>query len=555
MITVVVIGRNDNHGYNLAKRVASSLNSVAEMLGQDDEIIFVDWNTPMGYPVMPVSIQDDLLPKTKSLLRIIRVPESVHDQVSEGSSRALIEPLARNVGIRAADKKSKWILSTNTDILFVSPSKKKFSEIVSGLEETLWLSFRFEIPEFIWDEFDRRSPIETSRKLLDWYAEGRFIKRVQVSHASGATFVIPDGVGDFQLAPRLLWEKVTGFPEDMKKGWHVDTRLTLQMDRTSETSPQLVPEENLLVFHQNHLRNSTSYHSSHESNSLESATKPFENPISWGLRNFPIEEIRIFQNSKETTKLIEGNPQLISPKKSDVENLISIKNNLNYDLTHALNFLADEISILPKHSVVHCFSGNSDTREAISSLCVAFEVEIKFYNIKSTNFRVVTLEPLKNHLLILDCGVASVSPVPSPFVGGELSHKIIDAGLIVYSLDHIAASFANSKTRVALLRSQNWATREFARSVFLLPLFNNYTNVLSGTIEANSRLNFLQKRIYLGGVVADYGLSVQDLRLLSNVEPKRASIRINTTLYRLIRALPTRLRILAKKVLSRIVNI
>ena len=129
MISIVVVGRNDNHGYNLSKRVSSSLNSMAQMLSEGDEIIFVDWNTPTGYPVMPRSIQDDLLPKTKSLLRIIRVPESVHNLVSEGSNRALIEPIARNVGIRRASPGSKWILSTNTDILFASPSGKNFQEI------------------------------------------------------------------------------------------------------------------------------------------------------------------------------------------------------------------------------------------------------------------------------------------------------------------------------------------------------------------------------------------------------------------------------------------
>ena len=47
MLSVVLYGRNDSHGYNLHKRAAISLNAIAELLTDpDDEILFVDYNTP-----------------------------------------------------------------------------------------------------------------------------------------------------------------------------------------------------------------------------------------------------------------------------------------------------------------------------------------------------------------------------------------------------------------------------------------------------------------------------------------------------------------------------
>ena len=100
MLSVVVVGRNDNHGYNLGKRVASSLNSISMRLRDGDELIFVDWNTPRPFPPMPVSIIDDLTEQTKKFLRILAEDPKVHDEVKGVSSKMILEPIARNVGIR-----------------------------------------------------------------------------------------------------------------------------------------------------------------------------------------------------------------------------------------------------------------------------------------------------------------------------------------------------------------------------------------------------------------------------------------------------------------------
>lgn len=54
MISVILYGRNDSYGYNLHKRAALSFNCIAEMLdAPDDEILFVDYNTPDDFPTFP----------------------------------------------------------------------------------------------------------------------------------------------------------------------------------------------------------------------------------------------------------------------------------------------------------------------------------------------------------------------------------------------------------------------------------------------------------------------------------------------------------------------
>jgi hypothetical protein len=551
MITVVVVGRNDNHGYNLTKRVAASLNSVAEMLNADDEIIFVDWNTPLGYPAMPISIQDDLLPTTRSLLRIIRVPESVHSQVSDGSKRALIEPIARNVGIRAAANESDWILSTNTDILFASPNSKKFSQVMRDLPETLWLSYRFEIPEFVWDEFDRKDPKTTAMKLIEWHKSGKFIKRIRVDSACGAHFPIPDGVGDFQLAPKWLWTKVTGFPEDMKKGWHVDTRLTLNMAKVSDVTPMLLPESELVIFHQNHLRNSTSYHSSNESNSTEIVNVPFQNPQSWGLSDFKFEEIDLQTSYTNTQKLIEGTSDLPTTVEFEENSISEISMRLDYNLLHTLNYLTDEISILPQYSIVHCFSGNPDTRFAIQKLCRIFNIVVEFPNLDAIRIEMLNNVPQGVNLVILDCGVSSEFPFFSPYVGGEINEKTKIAGHIVLNFENIAEIYSPVKPRLACIRAQNWATKELAHSQFFLPLFNNYTSVLVGTIREEPIGGYLQKLIYLGGIIADYGLNIQEVIRASSFKRQPFSIAAISLLYRLTKPLPPNVRKNLRNILKR----
>ena len=66
MFSVIIYGRNDSHGYNLHKRAAISFNALAEVMSDpDDEILFVDYNTPDDHPTFPEAIHDTLTDKAK----------------------------------------------------------------------------------------------------------------------------------------------------------------------------------------------------------------------------------------------------------------------------------------------------------------------------------------------------------------------------------------------------------------------------------------------------------------------------------------------------------
>src|ERR1700749_1148658 len=162
MISVILYGRNDSYGYNLHKRAALSLNCIAELLTHDqDEILFVDYNTPDDFPTFPEAIQDTLTPRARRLLRILRVRQKHHQRFKDRTHLVALEPVARNVAVRRSNPANRWILSTNPDMIFVPRTPRSLSEITSDLPTGFYHLPRFEVPESLWESLDRMDPAGT----------------------------------------------------------------------------------------------------------------------------------------------------------------------------------------------------------------------------------------------------------------------------------------------------------------------------------------------------------------------------------------------------------
>src|SRR5262245_37960432 len=160
MISVVLYGRNDTHGYNLHRRVALSLNCLAEVLtDRTDEIIFVDYNTPDELPTAVEALADTLTDRCLGLLRVLRVPASLHTERYGGRTHlAVAEPVARNVAARRANPSNRWLLSTNSDMVLVPLEGKSLSELCGDLPDGFYALPRFELPEWIWERLPRTDP-------------------------------------------------------------------------------------------------------------------------------------------------------------------------------------------------------------------------------------------------------------------------------------------------------------------------------------------------------------------------------------------------------------
>ena len=300
MISVVLYGRNDSYGYNLHKRAALSLNCMAEVLtAPGDEILFVDYNTPDDYPTFPEAIADTLTDKCKGVLRTLRVRPKAHTRrFADRTHLKALEPVSRNVAIRRSNPDNRWVLSTNTDMIFVprdadggpAPS---LTEAVGDLPDGFYCTPRFEIPETLWEAFDRRDPAGVIARTAELGSALHLNEVVR-----GAENIRYDAPGDFQLVRREDLFAIHGFQEDMLLGWHLDSNLSRRLRFLHTEVGDALPH--VFGYHCDHTRQVTPMHAP---SSVENSLADFVDGVThaeipgqadtWGLAGEDVEEVAL----------------------------------------------------------------------------------------------------------------------------------------------------------------------------------------------------------------------------------------------------------------------
>lgn len=295
MISIVLYGRNDSYGYNLHKRAALSLNCMAEVLTDDeDEILFVDYNTPDDYPTFPEAIADTLTERARRMIRIFRVRPEVHEQLFASRTHLkALEPVSRNVAVRRSNPANRWILSTNTDMIFVPRRGMSLTNLVAPLDGGFYCAPRFEIPETLWESFNRLDPADVIAETRE-IGETLHLNEIVL----GSDYILYDAPGDFQLMRRADLFDIHGFEEAMLLGWHVDSnisrRLLLRYDSISDAASFV------FGYHCDHTRQITPMHAPR---SVENSVFDFvdsvdtaeaeKQALDWGLSSIDLEEIRL----------------------------------------------------------------------------------------------------------------------------------------------------------------------------------------------------------------------------------------------------------------------
>jgi hypothetical protein len=252
MISIVTYGRNDNYSFNLVKRIAFSFNCLAEVLTEEDEILFVDYNTPGHLPTLPESIWDTLTEKALNLVKVIRISRDLHDIIKDDSPLPILESVARNAAIVRSNPRNHWILSTNPDVLLVLSSKwRNLDELLRNVTDGFYEMPRMDIPESVWSSLYRSDPKTNIRTLRDWLVSRRAAVAETSPNWQFQKYILFDGPGDFQLAPREYFFRLRGFDESMNKYFHKDSNLAKRMwllngGRTDHLLG------NLWVLHQDH---------------------------------------------------------------------------------------------------------------------------------------------------------------------------------------------------------------------------------------------------------------------------------------------------------------
>jgi hypothetical protein len=393
LITVILYGRNDSYGYNLHKRAAISLNCIAEVLSHhNDEIIFVDCNTPDDLPTFPEAIQDTLTTKTKNLLRILRLRPHLYDKFKKGSPLKTLEPLSRNIAIRRSNPENRWILSTNTDMVFVVRDPlKSLSDVVAELPDGFYELPRFEVPEGLWESVNRLDPISIISQFREW-GKRLHLNEVILSRPD----ILFDGPGDFQLMLREQIFKIHGFNEEMVLGWHVDSNLCRRLYLLNGETKSLL--EHVFAYHCDHTRQSTFLHNVHkrtvndENRFVYNVTSPFLNnqAETWGIPNEVIEEIYIKDEFKSSFDNILEDilPGMSEATSKDIFTTDSYDHGQIYDTLHVFPFISDHLFNIPKTTNIGYFGGNTELLYLI----------VEFLNKKYHKGRILASKELLNFL-------------------------------------------------------------------------------------------------------------------------------------------------------------
>ena len=366
MISVVLYGRNDSYGYNLHKRAALSLNCIAELLTQeDDEILFVDYNTPDDFPPFPEAIQDTLTPRARGLLRILRVRPKHHQRFKDKTLLVALEPVARNVAVRRSNPANRWVLSTNTDMIFVPRRGELLSVIAAPLADGYYHLPRFEVPEALWESLDRMDPRGCIAQMEQWGRRFHLNEMVCSSDPS----VRFDGPGDFQLILRSDLFKISGFHEEMLRGWHVDWNIARRLHLLHGGLGDLV--EQLSGYHCDHTRQVTP---AHRANGVENDIQRFiyattspllpEQAETWGLSDETIEELRPGATS---TGFVRGVSAGIEEGLPEPVGFTFEFDRINYETPHVLPFLTDIVSSYPRGTLLGWFGTRRDLLSAFAA--------------------------------------------------------------------------------------------------------------------------------------------------------------------------------------------
>tara|TARA_R110002049_G_scaffold159593_3_gene324584 strand:+ start:1902 stop:2786 length:885 start_codon:yes stop_codon:yes gene_type:complete len=222
-ISAVIFARNDNYGGNLKERATYCFNSAIDTY---DEVIYVDWNSETHS--LLYEVQDNI--NFKGNFKHIVIPPSAAHSLTNGDPNAqkCCEVLARNIGLRRAT--GDWLVSTNIDI--IHPKRDELEEFLNSTDkQTLYTLGRraLEWPQI--KEFHGGEII-----FEDWKQLREHCSQI-IPPPEHLVDVLPEVMGpnddysliaccgDYQIAPRHIWEEIKGFEEELIYALYADTNV------------------------------------------------------------------------------------------------------------------------------------------------------------------------------------------------------------------------------------------------------------------------------------------------------------------------------------------
>ena len=217
-LSAIIISRNDNYGGNLIERATYAINSA---INTYDEVIYVDWNSETHS--LLYDVKDNL--QLKGNLKHFVITSEIASLMTNNDPHAqkCCEVLARNIGIRRAT--GDYIISTNIDI--IHPKREDIEKVINENDNNTFITLSRR--EITWDVIKEFHGGEL--KFQDWSALRDYIyvnseeRHFGEKTMSGDDYSIINCCGDFQIAPKHVWDEIRGFEECLIYPLFADTNV------------------------------------------------------------------------------------------------------------------------------------------------------------------------------------------------------------------------------------------------------------------------------------------------------------------------------------------
>lgn len=222
-ISAVVIARNHEYGtVSLRDRSIFCLNSLIDTF---DEVTYVDWASPEHS--LLYDIKDEL--NFKGNLKHFVITPEISFILAKGNPNIQkpCEVLARNIGFRRST--GDWLVSTNIDI--ICPRREELLSLFSSSDQdTMYTISRrgvdFEEIKSFYNTLKTNKNIYQNWKEIREYLNGQIKENIlEEKVLQGDDYSLINCCGDFQCAPKYIWEDIRGFEEDLVYTLYSDTNL------------------------------------------------------------------------------------------------------------------------------------------------------------------------------------------------------------------------------------------------------------------------------------------------------------------------------------------
>jgi hypothetical protein len=217
-ISAVIVSRNDNYGGHLNERATYCFNSAIETY---DEVIYVDWNSPTHS--LLYDIKNNI--KFKGNFKHMVISPEIASILTNNDPNAqkCCEVLARNIGLRRAT--GDWLISTNIDI--IHPKRNELEKILNAVDKDTFYTISRRHTD--WEQIKKFHGGEINfsqwKELRDYLISNSEERYFEETTVNGDDYSIINCCGDFQIAPKHIWESIRGMEEELIYSLYADTNI------------------------------------------------------------------------------------------------------------------------------------------------------------------------------------------------------------------------------------------------------------------------------------------------------------------------------------------